>query len=299
MWLMFVDESGDPGPLKPGNRKQQPLLTVLGLCVDHDKVERLTRQWIEVKKKFHPGLCQAGAKTWDWQTAEVKGSEVRRRLRSSEKRERRATVGFLDRTLDLLDANQCRFAARIWIKKPGGQFNGRSVYTSSIQRLCALFESFLSSQNRAGLVIADSRSPAPNVNVAHSIFTQKYSAGGDAYPSLLEVPVFGHSDNHTGLQLADVLASGIVTPMCTLYFLDGQLDTDHLSPHYRVLAERYCPRLRSMLIPGLPTDSSLQSFVVSNPVSRRGSARLFREHGCAQRDAVTLVEPDVESEPAS
>ncbi|TCG00797.1 hypothetical protein BZM27_54615 [Paraburkholderia steynii] len=53
-------------------------------------------------------------------------------------------------------------------------------------------------------MVADFLDDATDDQVAHSIFTQKYRARGDPFDRLLELPTFGISNNHVGLQLTDV-----------------------------------------------------------------------------------------------
>lgn len=255
----------------------------------------MTRQWIGLKKRFFPGLCSRHGGEWDWQTAEVKGTDLRRAVRSADRRERRATFGFIDRTLDLLERFDCTYSARVWIKEPGTAFGGRAVYTSSVQFLCRQFERVLDAQADVGIVIADSRSPAPNVNVSHSVFTQKFGALGDPYPRILEVPVFGHSDNHSALQLVDILASALLTPISCWYFLNGKFQNDHVHPSYEGLAKRYCHRLKSLQLNsrGLPTTET--GLVISDPVGRKGQMHLFRAYPPAipSTAAIPPVDPKV------
>ena len=51
------------------------------------------------------------------------------------------------------------------------------------------------------------------MGVSHSIFTQKHQTGGDSFPNLVDTVVFGCSDNHVGLQIADCIVSGLIFPM--------------------------------------------------------------------------------------
>ena len=60
-----------------------------------------------------------------------------------------------------------------------------------MQSLFQYFQDFLTSVNERGFVVADSRSKAKNVNVAHSIFTQKHQKAGDPYNRIVEMPTFG------------------------------------------------------------------------------------------------------------
>ena len=84
----------------------------------------------------------------------------------------------------MLRHNDVKMVARIWVKGIGLRFDATSVYTSSIQGICGYFEHYLTRSNASGLYIADSRNKFKNVNVSHSIFTQKFSPQpGDTSPS--------------------------------------------------------------------------------------------------------------------
>lgn len=78
----------------------------------------------------------------------------------------------------------------------------------------------------------DSRSTRQNIQAAHSIFTQKFKASGDSYPSIMEAPAFGHSDNHAGLQLSDLICSGFLWPMAMHAYCEGKVASIHVRPDY-------------------------------------------------------------------
>ncbi|PPE64896.1 DUF3800 domain-containing protein [Caldimonas caldifontis] len=95
--------------------------------------------------------------------------------------------------------------------------------------------------------MADSRNKGKNTNVSHSIFTQRYSAAGDPYNRIVEVPTFGHSDNHAGLQLTDVLCSALLFPIAVYRCASTALTNQtHCSPHYAKLVEKFGPRLQAL-----------------------------------------------------
>lgn len=86
----------------------------------------------------------------------------------------------------------------MWIKPIRGAFKSLPVYTASVRRCCAHFQSFLDERDATGVVIADSRNHHSNVPMSHSVFTRQHQQKqpGNLYPRILEAPLFGHSDNH-------------------------------------------------------------------------------------------------------
>jgi hypothetical protein len=210
--------------------------------------------------------------------AEVKGTDLRRSARSDDRATRRSAIGFFDRVLELLERHESSIAARVWVKKPGAEFNGRSIYTFSIQWLCEQFQVLLETQQAQGMVIADSRTAGPNINVAHSIFTRKHRAKGDPYSRIVEVPLFGHSNNHAGLQLADVVFSGLLAPICCDVFVRGRIASQHARPQYAALSERYLSRLESLLMSRRVPSPGRHSIQVSNKLGDQGSRALFNHN---------------------
>lgn len=137
------------------------------------------------------------------------------------------------------------------------------TYTFAVQDLAVHFGQFLLEAGSHGVIIADSRNPGPNIEVAHSVFTQKWRTGGDPYPPLMEVPLFAHSDNHAGLQLADLVA-------CSAY------GTPTGSGRYRALRAEHGERLRARQYSYLDeTGRRRGGIVVSDPVGKWPSSRLF------------------------
>ena len=136
----------------------------------------------------------------DWILFEPKGGDLRKQAAEPSKRAKRQALRFFDETLKLVETTGCRLIGRVWIKGIAQPFAGPAVYTSSIQRLCQYFNNFLVQRNDHGLLVADSRTKDKNAKVSHSVFTQRFSAVGNPYAQLLELPVFGHSDNHAGFK---------------------------------------------------------------------------------------------------
>ena len=170
-----------------------------------------------------------------------------------------------------------RLFGRAWIKGIGTPFNGRSVYTFSMQDTCSTFQQFLESTTDQGFIIADSRNKPANTNVSHSVFTKKFQANGDAFPNLVEMPVFGHSDNHAGIQIADLVCSAVVFPMAIQTYCQGHVTSVH-TRSYAPLKARYGPRLKNLQFryQDQQTNRWRGGITVSDAIASRGGGSLFR-----------------------
>jgi hypothetical protein len=198
------------------------VLIVAGVVIDERLLESLTREFITLKARFYPRLVSHSRHRLGRILPEIKGADIRRALRTGARRHnRRQAIGFLNAFMDLLEYHDAKIFGRAWIKEVGGNCDDRATYTFSVQAVCEDFQNLLESTGDTGIVIADSRSPTPNAAVAHSVFTQKFKTAGDRYPRLLEMPTFGHSQNHAGLQAADLLCSALLFPMATHRYCTG------------------------------------------------------------------------------
>jgi uncharacterized protein DUF3800 len=278
--VCYVDESGDTRnlPTAPPHGGVTPVLVVAAVVVDQRLLESLTREFIRIKAQFYPGLVAGTATRLERILPEIKGADIRRALRSTaQRRNRRQALGFLDALLGLLEYHDARTFGRVWVKPVGGPCDDRSIYTFSVQDICADFQNLLESAGDTGLVIADSRSPTPNAWVAHSVFTQKFKTDGDRYPRLLEMPTFGHSQNHAGLQVADLVSSALLFPMATRCYCYGNVHNVHVDKGFEVLGPRYGSRLRSMQHRYEDDNGRRRGgLTVSDPDGKRGGGALFR-----------------------
>ena len=149
-----------------------------------------------------------------------------------------------------------------------------------MQRCCAHFQSFLESRSARGLVIADSRNHHSNVPVAHSVFTRLHQQKhpGNLYPRLLEAPVFGHSDNHACLQLADFVSSALLFPMATQTYCAGHYDANpHLHSGDARIGARYREVIKSLAYRYRSIDGRRRGGVtVADGIGARPSSDLFK-----------------------
>jgi hypothetical protein len=190
--------------------------------------------------------------------------------------------------MELLEYHKVKIFGRIWVKSIGQPMNANAVFTSSVQDMCRCFQAHLDTVRDTGFVIADSRMPQQNMPVAHSIFTQKFKIGGDPYGRIWEMPTFGHSNNHVGLQIADILASALLFPIAShVYCSDHITNTIHVKPEYRILRERYGERLKAMQFRyNDKTQRRCGGIVVSDPLGHKGGSHLFGERDAAVVPAI-------------
>ena len=208
--------------------------------------------------------------------SEIKGSELRKNACANGRNLRRHTFRYLDHSLRICEEADARIIGRVWVKEIGAHIKSRSIYTSSIQAIASSFQDYLARTDDLGIIIADSRVKNLNIQVAHSIFTQKFKGGRDNYDRIAELPMFGHSENHSGIQLADTICSGIVTPMAVNAFCTGHLSSLHVRPGYREIADRFGNRIAALQHSFNEASGRRQpGLVVSDGLGHRSSAHLF------------------------
>ncbi len=247
MHICYLDESGCTGMLPAVNSPIQPVFVLGGVILDQQSIRAVTGALLALKQRFFPNLLAAGALYHDWMAAEIKGADIRKKARSSSRNERRFAYTVIDAALKILETHKARIVARVYVKPVGAAFNGAAVYTSTVQAVYATFQEFLSAIHSIGLVIADSRTKGKNAIVSHSVFTQRFKAAGDPYPALAEVPTFGHSDNHAGLQMTDFICSALLYPIAAQVCCAGHMtDITHISEHYDNLRTRYGERVQNL-----------------------------------------------------
>jgi hypothetical protein len=280
MQICYVDESGDIGALPavpPATGNDQPVFVLGGLLVDAARLESLTNEFLGLKFRFFPGLAYPSPNHLDRIIPEVKGADLRRNALRGSVRERRHAIGFMDKTLRLLEHHGAKLVARVWVKAPGVPFDARAVYTSSIQAIYSYFDRYLSAIDDLGFCIADSRNKPTNVNVSHSIFTQKFQTTTSFYSRVLELPTFGHSDNHACLQLCDLVCSALLFPMACEAYCSGHVANVHVQPAASQLKLLFGARLKSLQYRFQESGGRFKGgVVVSDPLAGRNATLMFK-----------------------
>lgn len=276
-YICYIDEAGCTTPLPSAETDIQPVLVIVGLVVDVARVRELTIRFLELKRQFFPRKFGTGNHLLDDVLVEIKGSDLRSSIRKHGAKAD-ATLKFIDGTLELLRANDARLFASIWVKGIGKAIDSRAIYTTSIQASCRSFTSWLDARDDTGFMVADFRTPGLNTQVSHSIFTQKYRAKGDPMERLLELPTFGHSDNHVPLQIADLLCSTLLFPMATATYCAGQVKGKHVRGRDMLIKRRYASRIKALQYRYKDNENGLMQggVFVNDGLQGRKSDLLFR-----------------------
>lgn len=278
MKVCFVDEAGDLGALSdPPRQNDQPVLVVGGLFLDVAHLHDFTERFLDLKFQYFPRLSYRSSRPLDRILPEIKGQDLRRNVTRGNAQQHAHAIGFLDRTFGLLRTCNVRLAARIWVKGLGESFDATSVYTSSMQSICSHFDHYLAHAGDPGVCIADSRNKFKNVNVSHSIFTQKFSRAAQKYKGMVELPTFGHSDNHAGLQVCDIVCSTLLFPIACFAYCSGHVNNVHVQPRAAELRLRYGQQLKALQYRYYDEARSRYQggFTVSDAIGHQNGSRMF------------------------
>ncbi|UKE68702.1 DUF3800 domain-containing protein [Xanthomonas cerealis pv. cerealis] len=245
----YLDEAGCPGGLPAANSQIQPVFVLTGLFLPESRIRELTKKYVALKVKYYPAAFAHLNHDLEAMRVELKGAELKKDLRKYHNDPARKTAEhFLDDLIALVKKCEGKLVSRMWVKAVGQPFNGQAVYSLTTQKFANLFQIYLKERDTRGLIVADFREPRANSLISHAIFSQKFKRGkrGDVYPSILESPLFGVSDNHAGLQIADILTSAIICPMATHVYCTGYVFSPHVNPNNKYIIRRYRSRIREL-----------------------------------------------------
>ncbi|MGD0059664.1 MAG: DUF3800 domain-containing protein [Verrucomicrobiia bacterium] len=244
MYIFYVDEAGCTGCLASDTSQVQPVFALAGIILEQSHLDSFTREFLSLKHRFYPNLLQG--EFLGLIREEVKGAELRKQIRAGSRDDRRFALGVMVNLLGLLERHNARILGRVYVKRIGAPMDGVAVYCSSVQSMSTNFQHFLEETSQQGIMILDSRTKPKNTSVSYSIFTQKFKVSGDAYNRLIDMPLFGHSDNHAGLQVADLLCSAFLFPMATYAYCLGTVHNVHVDLRYDLIRSRFGERLKRM-----------------------------------------------------
>ena len=288
MHFLYLDESG--GTERPDSTQTAtPAMILLGMIVDSRAVPYLTREFLSLKRRYFPNRFLRGP-ALDHILTEIKGGEVLHKARSGSRDQRRQAMLFRFGLLRLLDHHGCQIIGRVWVKEPGRALKRDATYCYAVQDIAAHLCTYLVANASHGVLVADARSPQLDATVAHSIFTQKWRTGDDPYRPLLEVPLFANSQNHAGLQIADLLACTLVLPMAASAY-GAPAGNVHSSAHYDTIRADHGRALRDLQYRYVDETGRWRGgLVVSDPGGMRSGSLLF---GDGDRTTPMVGEPTV------
>ncbi|MER7869210.1 DUF3800 domain-containing protein [Streptomyces cellulosae] len=287
MYLCYIDEAGNGQTLDPSRPDAPPVLVVGGFTVHDSCIKQLTWDFLTVKKTYRPQLGRARHLSEVIHT-EVKGADVRKDIRVGNRDRRRAATLLVDSVLGLLERYNARVLARVWVKQEGHAVNETGVYSTSVGSLTETFQAQLLDSHSRGVMILDSRTKSKNAPNVHCVTTRKYRAGGDLLKGVIESPVFGHSDTHTLLQLADLVVSSLLFPIACHAYLGDVAWNVHCDDAYRPLREEFGERLKKLQFRYQdPSGKWRGGIVVSDRRTAQPSSLMFRP-GKADAHAVMI-----------
>ena len=242
MHFCYIDESGgfEAPNLSP---TATPLVVFVGVIVPASVIAPLTLDLLDVKRRFK---SQPQRHHLNYLLDEIKGSGLRKGVRSKSRRERRGKLGVLHETVRLLEEHDARLIGRILIKRPTEGLDPDKEYPLSVQIIARHFNRFLEANDSQGLIMCDSRAHNDDVRVSHSVLTRKLKATGDELPRILESVVFARSSNHAGLQIADIVASGLLFPIAARAYCADWAGSTHAHPRFEELQARFSLRLKGL-----------------------------------------------------
>jgi len=244
--ICYVDEAGSADLLCESTPASTPILVIAGVIVPDGHLKDVIWEFLQLKKTFNTSLARPGIQLSDVIRTEIKGADLRADLRTGNRNAKRRALKIIQETMALLSRQQCRVVARVLVKTKDVPLDDRAVYGASIGWICRTFHSYLEERSQPGLVVLDSRTKVKNTPNSDVITTQIFRSGGDPLPRFCEVPVFGHSDSHVVLQIADILASAVLFPAACAAYCSEMVWNSHAHAKYDEVRQQFGPRLREL-----------------------------------------------------
>jgi hypothetical protein len=278
MYIAYLDDAGDLGSVaNPPQYNDQPAFALTALLVNQSRLSALVPEFLQIKRNFYPGLIPPSSHFLAAVLKEVKGADIRRDIANGTRNKARHATKFLSEVVDLRLRSDMKLVSKIFVKGVGQHIGHKAVYTTACQSLFKTFDHYLATVDDVGFCIADSRTKGLNVPVAHSIFTQMFSAKRAHYPRIMELPTFGHSDNHVGVQLCDLLTSALIIPVVVHTYCVGHVANVHVQTGYSKIRARFTARLQHLLYRYQDSQQIWRGgLTVNDAILHRPSSEMFK-----------------------
>ena len=279
MQIAYMDDAGDLGAVAdPPLYNDQPIFALTLFIVNQNRLSALVPEFLRIKRKFYPGLNPPASKFLAAVLKEVKGADVRRDIAVGSRNQSRHATFFLSEVVELCVRSDVKLISKVLVKGVGQHVDPTAVYTASCQSLFKSFDHYLSTVGDVGFCIADSRTKGLNVPVAHSIFTQMFSSRLAQYPRIMELPTFGHSENHVGVQLSDLITSALIVPAAVHTYCTGHIANVHVQAGYSKIRAKFTSALKCLLYRYQDSEQAWRGGItVSDGISHRPSSALFKD----------------------
>ena len=205
MYFFYIDETGGVTrhhePLKNG---ETPIFCLNALAIHKSDWRRLDRQYLYLKRDFFKS--EIGTRRAEY--FEVKGNY----LLAPGHRHNRRNAEFLRRTLRLCDGLGAQAFSIAIMKNAASPATPKVLYSLALQYLVERLHLFLDScsGDPNGILIVDSRTRELDAHVARSHLSYVFGhPTGRGFHRILEAPLFADSRLTVGLQIADIIGSGI------------------------------------------------------------------------------------------
>jgi hypothetical protein len=247
------------------------------LVVNQSRLSALVPEFLQLKRNFYPGLIPPASQFLSAVLKEIKGADVRRDIATGTRNKARHATNFLSEVVDLCIHSDIKLVSKVFVKGVGQPLRHTAVYTTACQSLFKTFDHYLTTMDDVGVCIADSRTKGLNVPVSHSIFTQMFSSRMAHYPRIMELSTFGHSDNHVGVQLCDLLTSALIVPVAAHTYCTGHIANVHVQAGYSKIRARFSTRLQSLLYRYQDSQQRWRGGItVNDGILHRASSEMFK-----------------------
>lgn len=248
MHICYLDESGDTRalPVETTDPSMPKVFAFAGVSFNGRENNAINRDLVVAKLEYL-GESSHAHDNGKALTPEVKGRALRHAIQSDDPAK---AFQFLDRVLAICRQSDIRCQGRVFVKEPGKATDGDDHYNRAVQLVSSRFHERLDAIDHQGVVVVDNRNPAANEQVAHSIYVDKFRTETDRYPRIVDLPTFGQSQNHAGLQLADLVCELVVClALANICGEDGarRLLADKYGDDVRELQGRYVDRPEKVL----------------------------------------------------
>ena len=146
--------------------------------------------------------------------------------------------------MGLLKRHDVSMVARIWTKAPSSPFKATAVYTSLDSGPVYVLRA-LSGRTRQPRVV-HRRQPQQEPEGLPLNLHPEVQHRAENYERLVELPTFGHSDNHAGLQICDIVCSGLLYPIACYAYCTGHVNNVHVQSGASRLRRRYGQQLKEL-----------------------------------------------------